>query len=282
MNPYANPESHARPADCVSLLSQAVDAARRAPFWKEKLGNAALPNPINSLADFERLPITPASEYRRQRFHAVLSNVAGIEWIPGPLLGQSPERVPVAEGASEAAIRVGLLRDGLALAIPKAIPNRANPDGLGAVIVATESSRHFGAETCAAFVRMGVSAHLLIDTATDRLKTLLDAFKPDVVVALSPRVDLDALPGSVAAVATVSAGETAEPPSDIPIRRVSLLVQNELGVLGMSIDGKPYRMNHHRFHLERSPAGTLVATPYHARVQPIIRLDTGMPASVLS
>ena len=258
----------ARPADCVSLLSQAVNAARRAAFWRHRLGNA----PINSLADFERLPITPASEYRRQRFDAVLSDVDGIEWIPGAWLGQSPDRVAVAEGAAEAAIRVELLCDGLRLAIP----DSNNAGGVSAVVVADEARRYFGAETCAAFVRMGVPAHLLVDTATDRLEGLLDAFQPTIVAALSNRVDLNALPESVGAV-VIGHSHTINPSRT----RVNLLIQNELGVLGTSANGKPYRINHHRFHLETSPAGTLVATPYHARVQPIIRLDTGMPAFVL-
>ena len=255
-----------RPIARLALLSQAVNAARRAPFWRDRLGDA----PINSLADFEQLPITPASEYRRQRFDAVLSDVAGIEWIPGAWLGQSSARVAVAEGAAEAVIRVELLCDGLKLAIH---------DGVGAVsavVVADESRRYFGAEMCAAFVRMGVAAHLLVDAATDRLEGLLDAFQPDVLVALSRRVNVDAPPVSVGAVVSVSAGAIGERDGDSPIRRVNLLIQNELGVLGTSVNDEPHRMNHHRFHLEQSRGGTLVATPYYARVQPIIRLDTGL------
>ena len=42
-----------------------------------------------------------------------------------------------------------------------------------------------------------------------------------------------------------------------------------------------YEMNHHRFHIEESPKGTLTVTPYFSRVQPVIRLDTGIPTSVL-
>ncbi len=298
------PTNPVRPDDHVSLLAEAVRAARRAPFWRGRLSDAR--NSIESLADFERLPITAVSDYRRQRFDALLSDASGIEWIPGPWLGQSPGRAAVAEGAAETAIRVELLRGGLGLAVP----DRANAGELSAVAVATETRRYFGAEACAAFVRMGISAHLLVDTATDRLEGLLDVFQPDIVVALSSRVDMGALPGSVRAVVTVSAGGDGEthgdnyighphpnlPPSrgkglflmsdhgrvgDKPIRRVNLLVQNELGVLGAAADGGSYRMNHHRFHMEESPGETVVATPYYTRVQPIIRLDTGIPASVI-
>lgn len=273
--------SPVRPDDHVSLLAEAVRAARRAPFWGDRLSNA--PNSIESLADFECLPITAVSDYRRQRFDALLSDTSGIEWIPGPWLGQSPGRVAVAEGAAEAAIRVELLRAGLALSIPDG-PDGANAGELSAVAVAPETRRYFGAEVCAALVRMGISAHLLVDTATDRLEGLLDAFQPDIAVALSSRVDMGTLPGSVSAVVTVSTGgngEQREGVRDMAVRRVNLFVQNELGVLGASADGGPYRMNHHRFHIELSPDGTVVATPYYARVQPIIRLDTGIPASVI-
>ena len=273
--------SPVRPDDHVSLLAEAVRAARHAPFWRDRLSDA--PNSIESLADFECLPITAVSDYRRQGFDAVLSDASGIEWIPGPWLGQSPGRVAVAEGAAEAAIRVELLRAGLALSIPDG-PDGANAGELSAVAVATETRRYFGAEVCAALVRMGISAHLLVDTATDRLEDLLDAFQPDIAVALSSRVDMGALPGSVSAVVTVSTGgdgEQREGVRDMAVRRVNLFVQNELGVLGTSADGGPYRMNHHRFHIELSPGGTVVATPYYARVQPIIRLDTGIPASVI-
>ena len=289
--------SPVRPDNHVSLLAEAVRAARRAPFWGDRLSDT--PNSIESLADFECLPITAVSDYRRQRFDVLLSDTAGIEWIPGPWLGQSPGRVAVAEGAAEAAIRVELLRAGLALSIPDG-PDGANAGELNAVAVATETRRYFGAEVCAALVRMGISAHLLVDTATDRLEQLLDAFQPDIVVALSSRVDMvGALPGSVSAVVTVSTSVddcNGHPHHDLPpssgkglgaptpyarVRRVSLLVQNELGVLGAAADGEPYRMNHHRFHIELSPDGTVVATPYYARVQPIIRLDTGIPASVI-
>ncbi len=270
--------SPVRPDDHVSLLAEAVRAARRAPFWGDRLSNA--PNSIESLADFECLPITAVSDYRRQGFDALLSDTSGIEWIPGPWLGQSPGRAAVAEGAAEAAIRVELLRAGLGLAITDGV----NAGELSAVAVATEARRYFGAEVCAALVRMGISAHLLVDTATDRLEQLLDAFQPDIAVALSSRVDMGALPGSVSAVVTVSTGgdgEQREGVRDMAVRRVNLFVQNELGVLGASADGEPYRMNHHRFHIELSPDGTVVATPYYARVQPIIRLDTGIPASVI-
>lgn len=271
----ANP---VRPDDHVSLLAEAVCAARRAPFWGDRLRDA--PNSIASLADFECLPVTAVSDYRRQQFGALLSDASGIEWIPGPWLGQSPGRVAVAEGAAEAVIRAELLRGGLALAIPDGV----NVGELSAVAVTTETRRYFGAEVCAALVRMGISTHLLVDTATDRLEDLLDAFQPDIAVALSSRVDMGALPRSVSAVVTVSTGADGEQRGgvrDMAVRRVNLLVQNELGVLGASADGGPYRMNHHRFHIELSPDGTVVATPYYARVQPIIRLDTGIPASVI-
>ena len=62
---------------------------------------------------------------------------------------------------------------------------------------------------------------------------------------------------------------------------MDLLVQNELGVLGIRSTSESYEMNHHRFHIEESPKGTLAVTPYFSRVQPVIRLDTGIPTSVL-
>ena len=100
----------------LELLASAVDAARQTSFWRRKLGNG----PINSLSDFERLRIVKAREYRRQRFADLVTNPEEIDWIPGPWLGQDlPTRAPVAEGASEARLRVRLLREALSPVVPK-------------------------------------------------------------------------------------------------------------------------------------------------------------------
>ena len=136
----------------LRLLASAVDAARRTRFWRRKLGSG----PINSLSDFHRLPIVEAEEYRRQRFADLVTNPEEIDWIPGPWLGQSPARAPVAEGADEARLRVRILREALSPAVPKDV------DEPSAVIASTFDNRYFGAEMCAVFVRMGIPAHLVI------------------------------------------------------------------------------------------------------------------------
>ena len=255
-----------RPANYIQLLSEAVDSARLSQFWSAKLGN----QPIASLADFDNLPFTPVEEYRGQTFDSVLADVDGIEWIPGAWLGQSPDRVPVAEGPSEANLRVELMAD----AIRPALSERLNISS--ALVIVPAKRRHFGAEICAVLVRMGVQAHLLIDEATDRLEYLIQAFGPEVVVALSEAIDTKILPETVTGVVTAGRGAPSE-----DSRRVDLCVQSELGVLGVASKSRGYEMNHHRFHFEESASGTLAVTPYFSRVQPIIRLDTGMPASVL-
>ena len=255
-----------RPSNCTDLLIEAVSNARRSRFWRRKLGDL----PVRSQADFDRLPFTSIDEYRRQSFASVVTDPDEIEWIPGPWLGQAPGHVPVAEGPIEAQIRTDLMAD----AIRPSLPDETN--GSIALVVATRERRHFGAETCATLVRMGIRGHLVTDEATDRLEGLIRAFEPDVVVALSPAVDLKTLPESVTGIVTVRHGSSLK-----GLRHVDLCVQNELGILGFAFGPGKYVLNHHRFHFEESPWGTLVATPYFSRVQPLIRLDTGMSASVL-
>ncbi len=246
--------------DQVKLLASAVEAARRTRFWRPRLGKS----PIASLSDFERLPIVDAREYRRQRFADLVADPDKIDWIPGPWLGQSPDRAPVAEGATEARVRVGIMRDDLSHAVPDDI------DDPTALVTSTFDNRYFGAEVCAVFVRMGIPAHLVTDSGTDRLADLVNAFEPDVIAVLSDRMYLDDLPCSVRGVITVGANAPLS-----GVHHVDLYVCNEFGVLGMRKDGGEYRLAYDTFHFETSPNDTLVVTPYFSRVQPIIRLDTG-------
>ncbi len=244
----------------LELLASAVDAARQTAFWSRKLGS----DPIHSLSDFERLPTVEAREYRRQRFADLVANPEKIDWIPGPWLGQSPDRAPVAEGAAEAALRVRILRDALSLIVPD------DDDAPSAVVATTFDNRHFGAEMCAVFVRVGVPAHLVTDSGADRLSELVSKFQPDIVALLSDRLDADDLPASVRGVVTVGAKAL---PASVPF--VDLYVCNEFGVLGGRSDGEGYKLAHDAFYFETSAKDTLVVTPYFSRVQPIIRLDTG-------
>ena len=141
----------ARPSNYVQLLSEAVSASRSSPFWGQKLGDRL----VLSIADFETLPFTSVEEYRAQAFGSVVADPGGIEWIPGSWLGQSPHRVPIAEGPAEAKVRVDLMAEALSLAVSD------EPGGSSALVVAGSECRHFGAEVCAVFVRMGVRAHLV-------------------------------------------------------------------------------------------------------------------------
>lgn len=223
------------------------------------------------MTDFETLPVTSVEEYRAQAFESVVSDVEGIEWIPGPWLGQSPERVPMAEGPAEAKVRVDLVAEALRRALP------GEPHGSSALVVVDGNRRHFGAEVSAVLVRMGVRAHHISSEATDRMAGLIATFAPEMLVALSSGLDLLAVPDSVTRVVTV--GNDALPEDR---RHVDMLVQNELGVLGSRISPDVYRLNHHRFHIEESSRGTLVVTPYFSRVQPVIRLDTRISTTVLN
>ena len=255
-----------RPTNYTDLLFEAVASALLTPFWRQKLGSHS----VNSLADFERLPFTSIEEYRAQNLGAVVADPDGIEWIPGSWLGQSHGGVPVVEGPVEAWVRVGLMTE----AVRPVLPNRAS--GPSALVLVDSARRHFGAEMSAVLVRLGVQAHLLSDNASDRLEELLRAFGPDILVLLSQAVDARALPESVTGIVTVGRESSLD-----SLRHVDLLVQNELGVLGAAFGAATYELNHHRFHFEESPEGTLAATPYFSRVQPLIRLNTEIPASVL-
>ena len=244
----------------LELLVSAVDAARQTRFWRRKLGNG----PINSLSDFQRLPIIEAREYRQQRFADLVTNPEEIDWIPGPWLGQSPGRAPVAEGASEARLRVRILRQALSQAVPGDVESPT------AVVATTFENRYFGAEMCAVFVRMGIPAHLVSDSGTDRFSELVSEFAPDIVALLSDRLDAVDLPTSIRSVVTVGAESV---PKGIPF--LDLYVCNEFGVLGSRSDRGEYKLAHDAFYFETSPGDTLVATPYFSRIQPIIRLNTG-------
>ena len=244
----------------VELLASAVDAARQTNFWRRKIGN----DPITSMPDFKRLPIVETGEYRKQRFADLIAIPDEIDWIPGPWLGQSPNRAPVAEGATEARLRVRILRWGLSQAVPDDIHDPT------AVVISTFENRYFGAEVCAVFVRMGIPAHLVTDSGTDRINELVSIVEPDIVAVFSDQVDTCHLPGSVRRLVTVG---SAGIPGHIPV--LDLYVCNEFGVLGIRNDGGEYRLAHDYFYFETSPEGTLVVTPYFSRIQPIIRLDTG-------
>lgn len=261
--------SYRRPADPVEALAAVVESARRAAFWRRKMGDAP---PIRSLADFESLPVTPVSEYRRQRFGDVIAQPSKIAWIPGPPLGQSPDRVAVAEGADEARARIEALTRALALAVP---PGLASPS---AVVASTAAGRYFGAEMCAAFIRMGITAHLITDAGSADLAGVIRRLRPTVLGALTPALDAESPPRSVVGAITRIGGASLPEVA----RGVEILVQNELGVLGCAVNGGALVMNEDLFHFETSQDGTLVATPYFSRVQPMPRLDTGIGAGVLA
>lgn len=263
MNSAADSKPFARPANAAEALSAVVEAARRAPFWRRKLGD----RPIRSLADFESLPITAASEYRRQGLGDVLADPAGVGWIPGPLLGQSPHRVAAAEGADEAQVRIRALSRALDRAVPGGLERPT------ALVASTAARRYFGAEMCAALIRRGIPAHLATDAAADDLAGLIRRLEPSVLGALTPALgDGAGLPPSVAGVV----GLIGEPSPRGAARTVEIVAQNELGALGFAVDGGGAVFSEDLFHLETSPGGTLVATPYFSRVQPIVRLDTGV------
>ena len=251
-----------RPANAAEILAAVVESARRAPFWKRRLGD----RPIRSLADFESLPTTPASEYRRQRFGDVLADPSRVGWIPGPLLGQSPDRVAVAEGADEAQVRIRAITRALSRAVP---PGVERPTAL---VASTAAGRYFGAEMCAALIRRGIPAHLVTDEGSDDLAGLARRLEPDVLGILTPALDVENLPRSVVG----AIGLIGSPPPRWVERNVAILAQNELGALGFAVNGGGVVLNEDLFHIETSPGGTLIATPYYSRVQPIVRLDTGV------
>ena len=257
-----------RPADPVEPLAAVVESARRAAFWRRKLGDAP---PVRSLADFESLPVTPVSEYRRRRFGDVLADPEKTAWIPGPPLGQSPDRVAVAEGADEARARIEALTRALALAVPPCL------DSASAVVASTAAGRYFGAEMCAAFIRMGIPAHLITDAGSADLAGLIRRLSPSVLGALTPA--LAAAPPPPSAVGAIAPFGCAYMP-EVECA-VEILVQNELGVLGCALNGGALVLNEDLFHFETSRNGTLVVTPYFSLVQPMPRLDTGIGADIL-
>ncbi len=253
-----------RPDDFIERLAAVVESARRAPFWRQRLGDRA----IASLRDFDSMPITTAREYRKQRFGDLITSPRDIIWVPGPWLGPSANRAPVAEDTADAQARTGAMQD----ALTHALPESSQSDS--ALVVSIDKTRLFGAEMCAILIRMGIPAHLVADTGTSQLKEFVNRVEPSILAALSPRIYMSDLPSSVRGVVTVNRRQRR---MRLPngIAGVDLFVQNELGVIGFTVGDGALQLDLGRFYMERSSYGTLIATPYASRIQPIVRLDTG-------
>ena len=247
------------PDNLIALLDGVVRSAARTPFYAALQGKFAT---VGDLAVFERIPVTPLAAYQRRRLTDVLANPREVTWIAGPHRGQVASHVAVAEGADETEVRYELLAD--------AVMGRLRPDAEQTAVVVTSSRRRwFGAEAAAVLTRVGVPAHLILDSSGPATRRFLDRTAPDLVVALSDSLDEGELPDSVKLCVTFRQSRRMR-----HVPQIDLFLVEELGVLAQSDDCETYAPNRDAFYFERSDDGQLIVTSLYNHVRPMVRIRT--------
>ena len=247
------------PDNLIALLDGVVRSAARTPFYAALQGKFAT---VGDLAVFERIPVTPLAAYRRRRLTDVLASPREVTWIAGPHRGQVASHVAVAEGADETEVRYELLAD--------AVMGRLRPDAEQTAVVVTSSRRRwFGAEAAAVLTRVGVPAHLILDSSGPATRRFLDRTAPDLVLALSDSLDEGELPDSVKLCVTFRQSRRMR-----HVPQIDLFLVEELGVLAQSDDCETYAPNRDAFYFERSDDGQLIVTSLYNHVRPMVRIRT--------
>ena len=249
-------KTYKTPDNLVEQLDGAVRAAARTAFYGRSVGR------IQDISDFEQVPITPLSTYRRQRLADLLADPSRVEWIAGPLGGQSEDGVAVAEGPDETGTRYDLLADAVRARMG-AEPIRT------AVVVTSGRRRQFAAEVATILTRSGIPAHLLPDPGPARTREFLGATGPQVVVVLSDGIAEDSLPSTTELCITFRQSYRIN-----RVPQLDLYVLDEVGFMAQSADLESYIPNSDVFHFERSDDGFLVVTSLYNHVRPVIRIKT--------
>jgi hypothetical protein len=244
------------PDNLVEQLDGAVRAAAKTAFYGPSAAR------IQDISDFEQVPITPLSIYRRQRLPDLLADPSKVEWIAGPLRGQSDQVVAAAEGPDETGTRYELLADAVKARLG------AEPT-LTAVVVTSGRSRQFAAEVATILTRSGIPAHLLPDPGPARTSEFLSATGPKVVVLLSDGIVEDSLPSTTELCVTFRQSYRMN-----RVPQLDLYVLDEVGFMAQSPDCKSYIPNSDVFYFERSDDGFLVVTSLYNHVRPVIRIKT--------
>lgn len=249
-------KTYETPDNLVDLLDGSVRAAARTAFFGPSAAR------IHDISDFEQVPITPLSIYRRQRLPDLLTDPSSVEWIAGPLRGQSDHGVAAAEGPDETGTRYDLLAD--------AVKERLSAEPtLTAVVITSGRSRQFAAEVATILTRSGIPAHLLPDPGLARTREFLSTTGPQVVVVLSDGLAEDSLPSTTELCVTFRQSYRIN-----RVPQLDLYVLDEVGFMAQSADLESYIPNSDVFHFERSDDGFLVVTSLYNHVRPVIRIKT--------
>ena len=245
------------PHDLVRLLAETVDAAARTPFFGQRMGE--LP-PIESLADFRRVPVTPIAEYRMQRLGDVVTAPSAVQWIAGAHRVRTRPSAPAAEGGKDTATRYDVVRDAILGAMRPRRPRKC-------VVVTDPWRRYFAAEICAVLGYQGVPAHLFVDQGNGRAWESAHLLKPDLLAVLTEDFDEDALPESVELCVTFRSRPVVR-----RVDRLDLYVVDELGFLAHSTDMESWVLYNDLYYFERAASGGLIATSFRSRTRPVVRL----------
>ncbi|MDA1348309.1 MAG: hypothetical protein O3A47_05515 [Chloroflexi bacterium] len=249
-------KTYQTPDSLVDLLDGSVRAAARTAFYGPSVAR------IQDISDFEQVPITPLSIYRRQRLPDLLADPSRVEWIAGPLGGQSEDGVAVAEGPDETGTRYEVLEDAVRAGLG------AEP-AVTAVVVTSGRRRQFAAEVATILTRSGIPAHLLPNASPARTREFLSITGPQVIVVLSDDLAEDALPSTARLCVTFRQSHRM---GRVP--QIDLYVLDEIGFMAQSADLESYIPNRDVFHFERSDDGFLVVTSLYNHVRPVIRIKT--------
>lgn len=247
------------PDNLVDLLDRVVGAAMNTSFYRDRLPPNAR---IASLEDFRDLPITPLALYRRQRLGSVVADPSRVQWIAGPLRGQDPSMVAIAEGLDETASRYGVFRDALRDALPDA--------GRGpAAIFAEPHRRYFAAEISTVLGHLGIPAHVFPTGATRGTFSHLGKLAPRILVLLTDRIDETQMPPAVELCVTFRGS-----PRLTHIRQLDVYAIDDLGFMAHSIDMRRWVVYNDQYLFETSRNGRLVVTALRNITQPLVRLET--------
>ena len=253
------PVSYESPENLVELLNGIAALAARTRFFGSILSADAR---VRTLNDFRLLPVTPLSDYRRQRLADVLAQPERVDAILGRYRGHDPCSVAVAEGTDEGAERFDIFTDAVKGSV------ELGPDST-CVVLTGPGKRYFAAEIATILIRSGAVAHVFLDRGGPGTYETLRLVRPRVLVLLTRPVDEAGLPPSVELCVTFRRSQRME-----RLPQLDLFVVDELGFLGQSQDGEGYVLNGDSYYFERSERGRLIVTSLFNRVQPLLRIET--------
>lgn len=251
-------KTYATPVNLVDLLDGVVAAASRTTFYRSVMGGRPA---IGSLAEFERLPITAISTFRRCRLAEVIADPDHVQWIVGRLGGRGRGEVPVAEGVKETAIRYELLKDAISDAVPGLKPETC-------AIITDADKRYYAAEVSTILGYMGVPAHVFA-AGSATVYHRVHQVEADLLVILTDELDESRLPASVRLCLTFRSSRRLN-----RFRQLDLYMVDELGFLGHSTDLEHWVLYNDQYLFERSQGSRLVVTALHNQIQPLLRIET--------